>query len=205
MEYAGLTGDHLANVGALNRAWLELHSRVQQHAEQLSPRRIERLAAVPFLLFSFSEHDEDLWRRLLNEERQLDLLEAPAPFSDDVRVLQAAGLAFLWSIARHNPYVARVVSGVPSDWCEQIASVVLLRLLECTSRYALIRPRFADETVIHRRLLRHGGSALRDARSSAQISALHSMLMVSESARYGRLPAAACQVPAHTRQVADKV
>jgi hypothetical protein len=205
MEYAGLTGDNLANVRALNVAWLKLHSRAQRPAEQLSPRRIERLAAVPFLLFSFSEQDEDLWRRLLNEERQPDLLEAPVQVSEDIHVLQTSGLAFLWNLARHNPYVARVVSGVPSNWCEQIASVVLMRLLECTSRCALIQPRFEDEAVIHRRLLRHGGSALRDARNSAQISALHSMLMVSRSARYGRLPAAACQTPSHTRQVADKV
>ena len=64
MEYEGLCRDDLDNVHALNRAWLELDGSAEQ---RLSVRRLERLAATPFLLFSFRERDDRYWTRLLQD------------------------------------------------------------------------------------------------------------------------------------------
>ena len=50
MEYEGLSRDDLENVRALNRVWLEIDGSAEL---RLSAKRMERLAATPFLLFTF--------------------------------------------------------------------------------------------------------------------------------------------------------
>jgi len=200
MEYEGLSRDDLNNVRALNRAWLELDGSAEL---RLSARRLERLAATPFLLFSFCEHDDARWRRLLGEQRQQDMLRQEPVISTELRQLQAAGLGFLWGLARRNPYVARIISGAPLRWCDQVAASTLVQVIEC-ARIKMIEPRIAEGTSLKRRLL-GGGSALeREMRIFAQIGALQSML-TSGQPEYGRLPAAACRMPQTGRQVADKV
>ena len=201
MEFEGLSRDDLENVRALNRAWLEQDRNAEL---RLSQGRLERLAAAPFLLFSFCEHDDERWSRWLGERGQQDLLEQDAIASADLRALQAAGLAFLWDLARRNPYVARIVSGAPLNWCEQIAAATLVRTLDC-ARYRVIEPRFADGTSQKRRLQGRGSALEREMRVFAQIGALQSMLTRGQSAQYDRLPAAACRMPRNSRQVADKV
>ena len=201
MEYEGLSQDDLDNVRALNRAWLELDGSAEL---RLSASRLERLAATPFLLFSFCEHDDARWRRLLGEQRQQDMLGQEPVISTELRQLQAAGLGFLWELARRNPYVARIISGAPLHWCEQVAASTLVQVINC-ARFKMIEPRFADGTSLKRRLL-GGGSALeREMRIFAQIGALQSMLTSGQPAQYGRLPAAARRMPRTGRQVADKV
>ena len=201
MEFEGLSRDDLDNVRALNRAWLGQDRNAEL---RLSQGRLERLAAAPFLLFSFCEHDDERWSRWLGERGQQDLLEQDASASADLRALQAAGLAFLWDLARRNPYVARIVSGAPLSWCEQIAAATLVRTLDC-ARYRVIEPRFADGTSQKRRLLGRGSALEREMRVFAQIGALQSMLTRGQLAQYDRLPAAACRMPRNSRQVADKV
>ena len=122
MEYEGLTQDDLANVRALNRAWLRLRPQDSKGLPRLSEKRLERLASAPFLLFSFREHDDQWWKSLLEGGPQQDLLEERPTNASDLIALQSAGLAFLWALARRNPYVARLVSGAPLSWCDQIAS-----------------------------------------------------------------------------------
>ena len=201
MEYEGLSPDDLDNVRALNSVWLELH---RGNEPGLSAIRRERLAATPFLLFSFCEHDDARWSDLLGERRQLDMLERETVDTAALRELQAAGLGFLWGLARSNPYVARIISGAPLYWCEQVAASTLVQVIEC-ARFKMIEPRFADGTSLKRRLL-GGGSALeREMRIFAQIGALQSMLTSGQPGQYGRLPAAACRMPQTGRQVADKV
>ena len=201
MEYEGLSRDDLDNVRALNRAWLELDGSAELRR---SAKRLERLAATPFLLFSFCEHDDARWRRLLGEQRQQDMLQQETVISTELRQLQAAGLGFLWELVRRNPYVARIISGAPLHWCAQVAASTLVQVMEC-SRFKIIEPRFADGTSLKHRLL-GGGSALeREMRIFAQIGALQSMLTSGQPAQYGRLPAAACRMRPTGRQVADKV
>jgi len=205
MEYEGLTQDDLANVRALNRRWLRSRQDDAACGGPLADERIERLAAAPFLLFSFQEQNERLWQALLRRDGQQDLLNVSATASAELRALQSAGLAFLWELARRNPYVARVVSGAPLSWCEQIASSTLIRMLESTAHYTVIESRFDDESSLYRRLLQRGGSAIQETRLFAQIGALQAMLTSATLVPYRRFPAAACGMPQPAERVADKV
>ena len=205
MGYEGLSRDDLDNVRALNVAWLELQTQTGLAGYRLTARRRERLATAPFLLFSLREHDDDWWAWLLNERRQQDLLADASPATDEVRALQSAAFAFLWELSRRNPYVTRLVSGAPLDWCERVASITLMHGLDCVARCATIEPRFASDSPASDRLFRHGASALREARRSAQLSALQVLLTGSDAARVQRLPAAACSMGVPTREVADEL
>lgn len=205
MEYEGLTQDDLANVRALNRAWLRLRLQDAKGVPPLSGKRLERLASAPFLLFSFREHDERRWKLLLDDGPQQELLDEHPDAVGGLLPLQSAGLAFLWELARRNPYVARLVSGAPLSWCEQIASVTLVRVLDCGARRQLLESRFENTSALHKRLWRRGGSALREMRVFAQIGALQAMLTSRELVPYRRMPAAACRMPQPARQVADEV
>lgn len=203
MEYEGLTRDDLANVRALNRAWLKLENSDREHPARLSGGRLERLAAAPFLLFSFRERDEQWWQCLF-DDRQQDLLDERPALTGEMHALQAAGLAFLWNLARRNPYAARVVCGAALSWCEQIASRTLLEVVDCAAQRDMLEPRFAYASPMHRRLLGQGSGALRQARMFTQIGALQAMLTEGRDDRYEKLAAAACRMPA-PRQVADEV
>ena len=180
MEYQGLTPDDLANVRALNRAWLRLTGRD------------ERLAAAPFLLFSLSENNAELWERLLGDGGQHELFADRLAGSDELYGLLATALALLWELARRNPYVARVVGGAPLDWCQRIASETLLRVVGCARHRELIKPRFPADAVVYRKV-------------SAHMAALQSMLTFGIDQGAARLPAAACRMPGPARRVADKV
>ena len=184
MEYEGLTQDDLANVRALNRAWLRCRDGGDVVAQSLTAQRLERLAAqrTPMI---------QTLAGLFEDRAQRDLLREPPPSNGGLRELQSAGLAFLWELARRNPYAARIVSGAPSHWCEQIASATLMQLLDRSSCCDLIQSRFENISKMHK--------------SFAQIGALQSMLTTGQPARDGRMAAAACRMPATTRQVADKV
>ena len=205
MEYEGLVHDDLVNVHALNRAWLRLQQRDAKDLPRLSVKQLDRLASTPFLLFSFQEHDNHKWQSLLGGSSQQDLLEERPGEASEMFALQSAGLAFLWELARRNPYVARLVCGAPLHWCEQIASVTLVQLLDCTARSLLIESRFESESALHKRLWRRGGSALQEMRVFAQIGALQVMLTSKELVPYRRMPAAACRMPQPAQQVADEV
>lgn len=191
MEYEGLSRDDLANVQALNRAWLRCRGDSDVYAGNLTTRLLDRLAAAPFLLFSFREQDDDRWNRLLEERQQQDLLDEPLPCNGELHAVQFAGLAFIWGLARRNPYVARIVSGAPAPWCEKIASVTLMQVLDHASCCNLLEPRFETVSMMHR--------------GFAQIGALQAMLTTGQPAYFGRLKAAACRMPETARQVADKV
>lgn len=204
MDYEALRQDDLANVRALNATWLELAPPVGLQAERIT-RQSARLAATPFLLFSLRESDDQFWVRLLDERRQPDLLDAPREAGGRRRALQATSLAFLWELSRRNPYVARLVSFAPLAWCELIASVTLVQLLDAAAGEMIIAPRFAEGSPQYRRLLQRGGSALREARRAAQIAAMQTLLTEGDIAEHGRQAAAACRMASRARQVADDV
>lgn len=205
MDYTGLTLDDLANVRALNAAWLDLRPEDTGQNEDLTRRRRQRLADTPFLLFSLREGDDTLWARLLDGRRQPDLLTGAPDPGDGRMVLQSTSLAFFWELSRRNPYVARIVGSAPLSWCERIASMTLMQLLESVAGELLIGPRFEAGSPQYRRLLQRGGSALREARRFAQMAAMQSLLTQGDIAQYGRLAAAACRMAGPVRQVADKV
>ena len=204
MDYEALRQDDVANVRALNAAWLDMAPPVGLEAERIRRQRA-RLAATPFLLFSLRESDDRLWTRLLDERRQPDLLATPPEPGDRKPGLQATSLAFLWELSRRNPYVARLVSFAPVAWCELIASVTLVHLLEAAACETIIGPRFAEGSPQYRRLLQRGGTALREARRAAQIAAMQALLTEGDVAEYGRQAAAACRMARPARKVADDV
>ena len=191
MEYEGLTRDHLANVEALNRKWLRCWRQNDASAGDLTVRLRDRAATAPFLLFSLREQDDDLWNRLLEKPRQPDLLDKPLRFDNELHTVQISGLAFIWSLAWRNPYAARIISGAPAGWCERIASVTLMRVLDSTSGRSLIRPRLETTSMMHK--------------GFAQIGAFQSMLTNGQRASSGRMKAAACRMPETVRQITDKV
>lgn len=205
MDYEGLTPDDLANVRALNAAWLDLTLEETERVGRLTRRRRKRLAETPFLLFSLRESDDKLWSVLLGSRRQPDLLRQPTDPSDGRITLQATALAFLWELSRRNPFVARVVACAALNWCELIASMTLMQLQQSVAGELLIGPRFDAGSPQYRRLLQRGGSALREARRFAQMAAMQSLLTQGEIAQNGRLAAAACRMAGPTRQVADEV
>jgi len=205
MKYEGLTRDDLLNVCALNRAWLRIQRERAPVGGRLTTGQLERLAGAPFLLFSFREQDERWWQSLLGEDQQQSLLDERAPVAGAMLALQSAGLAFLRDLARRNPYVARIVGGASLHWCEQIAAATLVRVQTCATSGHLIEPRFADDSSLHRRLLRRGCSNSHEMRSFAQIGALHAMLTGADAAPDQRLSAAACRMPRPAQRMADKV
>jgi hypothetical protein len=208
MEFEGPTGDDLENIRALNRVYLELLNNAGEFARydsrRLSTGQIDCLAAAPFLLCSFREHDSACWDQLLGEDPQLPLQPVPSPASAALREVQIAGLGFLWQLARRNPYAARMNSGAPLSWCERMASVTLVHLLERTAaRGDLMSLRLGDRPHIWRRLLNGSNSRAHDLRAAARCSALHALLTDRRSARYAPLAAAACKMPAPAQRVAE--
>lgn len=204
MDYEGLTADDLDNVTALNRAWLDLDNG-RAATERLSLAQIDRLAAAPFLLFSFREDDDPLWRRLLGDAPQADLIDDAVSNDSDLRSLQAAGLAFLWDLARRNPYVARVVSGATLDWCGRLAGTTLAELLGKVAHQLIIRARFAAGDARLERLLASGAGNDTTLREATQMGILQSLLTRGPDTRYERLPAAACRLALPHRKVAGEV
>jgi hypothetical protein len=205
MEYEGLTPDDLANVHALNGAWLRLHQVHAKELPRLSNNQLKRLALAPFLLFSFREHDDFRWKSLLEAGSQNDLLEEQATAGSDLLGLQTTGLAFIWGLARRNGYVARLVSGAPLHWCEQIASATLVQILDSASRRLIIEPRLEMTSDSHKRLWLRGGSAVQKLRVYAQISALQAMLTSRQLVPFRRMPAAACRMPQPAHQITNEV
>jgi hypothetical protein len=205
MEYEGLTSDDLANVRALNRAWLDTSGTGSRRLSELPPRRLERMAATPFLLFSLCEEDLALWERLLADDSQRDLFRGNAALPGGLRRLQATALAFLWALARRNPYVVRLISGAPLYWCERIASATLVEVTTAATRQQLAESRIQGDSPLYRRLMLPGGDFPREAREFAQIAALQSLLTGTGIARPVQLPAAACRMPRVAKRVADKL
>ena len=159
MEYRGLIEDDVINVRALNRAWLKLTATGPGRFATLEDTRRQRLADAPFLLFTLRENDLRLWTTLLSDRPQRDLFtECPDARQ---RELQVACLAWLWELARRNPYVARIVAGAPLPWCERVAACPLVQLLRNAADADLVRPRFCLDSATHRRLLLRGGSRRR--------------------------------------------
>lgn len=218
MEFSGLQAADLANVTALNHAFLvqlrasshgrqwrrQLLPAVQTMIKGLSDLQIGRLSAAPFLLLSLRERDTDYWRGLTGDDSNFDLLLAMDSDIDRCQ-LSTAALAFLWALARRNPYAARLISGAPLNWCEQLAERTLPGLLQrAAGRCDLLQPRFAASERCWRKLLGPGLSSERDVRQAAHLAALQSILTEDPATHYRPMRAAACSTLAPALRVADR-
>lgn len=203
MEYQGPTAGDLANIRALNRCFLqaimEPNSRCFDTigADYLTETQITRLSGAPFLLFSFREHDDEYWERALSDDTQIELIDSTFSPNEKLRELQAAALAFLWQLVRRNPYAARLVCGATVSWCERLAELTLIALLQkVATRDDLIRVRFQSRKGIWRRLLENSQGGSYQSRLASQHCALQAMLTRRHATQYERMPAAACNMPA---------
>ena len=207
MEYEGPTRDDLANIEALNRSFLDIVKKSPAMEigviveRRLTDSELSRLASAPFLLFSLREHDGGYWEQVLEMEPQIDLIHSPSPPDDNVRQLQMAGLGFLWQLSRRNAYAARIVSGAPVSWCERLADLTLVTLLQvAAARSDLLSARFPDDDKLWRRLLGNGISARHKVRLTSHQCALQAMLTRRCEPAYKRVSAAACTMQRPAQQ-----
>lgn len=203
MEYQGPTGVDLADVHALNRCFLKaiLAPGAMQFAEigadRMTEKQITRLSGAPFLLFSLREQDDEYWQRTLGEDAQMDLIDTADAPSEKIRELQAAALGFLWQLSRRNPYAVRLVSGATVSWCERLAEMTLVVLLQKVAmRGDLMRIRFHKQDPIWRRMLDCGAETSYQSRLASQHCALQAILTQRSSTLNNRMSAAACRVRA---------
>lgn len=204
MHYQGPSAADLDNIRALNRCFLGTlagSGRAGMPEADLSESQRRRLGRAPFLLFSFRETEEDLWEQLLSQDTQLDLISTTPALDADIRELQVAGLSFLWHLSCRNPYVVRLVTGAPINWCERVAELTLIGLLSRTAhRTDLVTPRFRHQEPIWQRLLTSGTSGEAALRNQSHRSVLQAMLTSARPVNYERLQAAAASLPTPKRR-----
>lgn len=216
MDYSGPHSGDLVDIAALNRAYLEelrkglsgweyLPAPSGCAIRRLTDVEIARLAGAPFLLLSVREHDAKYWDQLLDERSTSDLFLREPPASEAHSALLAAALAYIWQLARHNVYAARLACGADTPWCETLADRALMELLACCrGRCDMLQPRCWDNAAFWRRLLLGGISETRAVRQAAHLTALQTMQMHVIPRGPQRLDAAACRIPAVPRQVAKR-
>ena len=221
MEFSGPEHSDLQDVHAINLAFLNflgssggeriracLPSGLQPAAQALSAPQVQRLAAVPFLLVSLNESDEEYWSQIARRGPIRDLFTPTHDVADPLCRIATAAAGFLWQLARRNPYATRVVSGATLTWCEQLAEQPLLHVLECVVEdYRLLAPRLADDTTFWHRLFGAGVSSVDEIRRAAHLSALQAVLTAASTVQPQRLRTAACysSVPSKIlRQASNK-
>jgi hypothetical protein len=219
MHYEGPQVTDMDNVRALNETFLALLRR-SSHAQEhllglredlarrligLTPRQAERLAEAPFLLFSFRERDERFWCTVFELNPNQDLFSVPGARQEDMGRLIAAGLGFIWQLARQNPYVLRLLCGATVHWCEQISERTLIQILNfATENRKLLELRLASRSEIWRKLLYSGVHPLREVRRAAHITVLQSVLTEVDPSSASVWATAACRTMAPRLKVADE-
>lgn len=207
MELPGPGAADFENVRALNRAYLRLLKReagartcLRDLPRELAGRLVslpeaeaERLAATPFLLFSFRERDDDFWEGLFADISHGDLFAVPEPPSDELGCLISAGLGFVWQLSRQNPYAARLICGASLHWCEQLAERTFFQVLSLAgSKPDVLALRCGSNGELWAKLLESGVSRERHVRRAAHISALQSVLTRASMPERKKWAAAAC-------------
>ena len=218
MDYSGPEPADFANVISLNQAFLlnlrepargqslreTMTARVRPIIRDLTDLQLQRLSTTPFMLMSLRERDVDFWRTLLSKDANRDMFDC-AGVEPETEQMATAGVAFLWQLARRNPYSARLLSGATIHWCEELADRTLLRLLQQTCGCSdLLQPRFANNDKFWLKLLGPGLSSELQVRKAAHLAALQSILTDDPVAQYRPIKAAACSTLVPTLRVSDR-
>jgi len=218
MDYSGPEAADFANVTSLNHAFLlnlrqtvrgqslrqKMTLRVQSIVRELTDLQLNRLSVTPFLLMSLRERDDMYWQTLFGEDASRDMFDCTA-IEPETEQLATAGVAFLWQLARQNPYAARLLSGATIRWCEELADRTLLQLLQQTcGRNDLLQPRFADNEEFWSKLLGPGLSSEVQVRNAAHLAALQSIMTEDPIAQYRPLKAAACNTLVPSLRLAER-
>jgi hypothetical protein len=218
MEYTGLETTDLRDVCSLNAAFLdylsssngeqlrrELPASLRPVVVALSSRQIERLAAVPFLLMSLSESDDAYWDRLMPDRPVRDLFTSSHNETDPLTQIASATLAFLWQLARKNPYAVRLICGASLKWCEQLAAYTLLQVLQRAAEdQRLVLPRLAEDSIFWQRLLGAGLSSEFGVRRASHLSALQAVLTPVVTTTNQRFRSAACYSSVPTLEIREQ-
>lgn len=218
MDFEGPSAIDYENVHSLNLAFLALlkrdpasrrclralPSRLAGQLPGLTDRQAARLARTPFLLFSLRERDDRFWESVFAGPGTGDLFAVPPPGSDELGRLVAAGLGFVWQLAKHNPYAARVICGASLHWCEQLTERTFLHVLALAGRQRdILTIRAAADALLWGKLLSDGVSRETAVRRAAHISALQCVLTTVGQPAGARRAAAARATRPPVLRVAD--
>jgi hypothetical protein len=216
MEFEGPGTTDYENVHSLNRAFLALLRRAAGTVPGIRPpalaarlsaltgQQAKRLAKTPFLLMSFRERDDRFWEPVFADQGSRDLFALPESASDEATRLIAAGLGFVWQLARHNPYAARLICGASLHWCEQLTERTFLHVLALASiQRDILTIRSPDDEELWSKLLDSGVSGESRVRRAAHISALQCVLTGAALPAGKRWSTAACAVRTPVLRVAD--
>ncbi|MDH4110517.1 MAG: hypothetical protein OEW35_19740 [Gammaproteobacteria bacterium] len=220
MHYPGPEPTDFDNVRALNTALLSLLLRAGQatpvfHRDppeglraalgRLGRLQRERLASVPFLLFSLRERDGAFWEGLLADTASLELFPETPPLEGDCGKLVAAGLSFAWQLAHRNAFALRLLTGASLHWCEELAARPLVEVLDrAGARADVVELRCSDNAAFWAKLVEAGVSARSDVRSAAHLTAWQTMLTRVPAAEPRALASAACRNRVPALKVAEK-
>jgi hypothetical protein len=218
MDFEGPSAVDYENVFSLNAAYLALLRRdpaarcslsgmpesLIRRLVTLSDHQSTRLSRTPFLLLSFRERDDRFWESIFDDPRGRDLFSVPSSAADELGRLIAAGLGFVWQLAKHNPYATRLICGASLHWCEQLAERTFLHILALAGMHPnVLVLRSVAVVELWTKLLEGGVSRENDIRHAAHISALQCVLTSAAMPTRRRWAAAACAVRTPTLRVAD--
>lgn len=218
MQFEGPSAVDYENVHSLNAAFIALLKRdplARRCLQALPARQVARLIALtehqaarladtPFLLFSFRERDDRFWEPVFADTGNRDLFAVPPATSDELGRLVAAGLGFVWQLAKHNPYAARIICGASLHWCEQLTERTFLHVLALAGMQEnLLVLRSAADAELWDKLLGSGVSRENAVRRAAHISALQWVLTSAAQPAGGSWSAAACATRTPVMRVAD--
>lgn len=160
-----------------------------------------RLARSPFLLCSCREDDVEFWQAMLQPGASADLFAGDTGTSPDFLRFLSGIIAFTWQLSRKNPFVARLVTGATTAWCEEIAAQPLLRLIDVASRNSdTLRLRLAGNDDFWKQLLRNGVSEDALVRRAARVSGLQRILLATRAPTRLLLAAKTTNAP-HSRSI----
>jgi hypothetical protein len=198
MQYPCPESADFVNVHALNAEFIAISLRRGERPELagLSAQALQRLASVPFLLFSLQCDKRELWERLF--DGTTDLADQAQHCSEDWAALSAGTLAFLWSLARKDRHSARLFSGCSDRWC---ATLARRRLICVTNRMlqAGVRPeiRIDPASDAWNVLVTEGVSRDSELRDAASIGLFQALSLSRE--KEAALASAACRIPSAAR------
>lgn len=206
MDYSGPECSDLNDVQSINLAFLTFLGRadgerlrsllppaLQPALTALSTPQLERLAAVPFLLLSLNEANDEFWRSAPRGKPIRDLFTPAQDVANPLCRIATAAVGFLWQLARRNPYAARITCGASLGWCEQLAAQTLMQVLEVAADDChMLMPRCADDNIFWHRLLGAGVSSEASIRRAAHMSALQTVLLPVTAGPARRFRSAAC-------------
>ncbi len=219
MEFTGPVATDFENVRSLNGAFLALlrqDAAARRCLQELPPGladrlcsltdgQAENLASAPFLLFSFRERDDEFWRSHLTDACSGDLFAVAEPPSDGVGRLIAAGLSFVWQLAKQNAYAARLICGASLHWCEELTERTIFHVLATAGRNPeVLTLRCDSDAELWSRLVQGGVSRELLVRRATHISALQALLTRACLPARRKWAAAACVSKAPSLKVAER-